>query len=74
MSFHAKGATNAGATGLITTRKQFGTNKNATDADTVKYGNQDINLKHAEAMALVENVAGTYGTITQPVAATRVNS
>jgi hypothetical protein len=75
MSFHMKGAVDlGGATGIITTRKQFGSNANATAGDVVMFGNMSIPIEAAVKHGMLDKNGTTYTTLQPAQAATRVNS
>jgi hypothetical protein len=64
----------AGLTTLAT-RIAFGSAPAATDADIIKVGGQEINVKHAKAMGLLGRVGTTDIEFTMPrPAATRVDA
>jgi hypothetical protein len=59
---------------LLATRKQFGTNANATDGDVVIFGNQSIPMKQARNMGMLSKTGTTDIEIDVAQASTRVNS
>jgi hypothetical protein len=71
MSQELKGTGNVGVTGLITTRKKWGTHPASPNENDV-VGPRDFSLKAAKNMGLIDGTSGTINTMSGPAAYTRV--
>jgi hypothetical protein len=59
---------------LLLTRAAFGKNVSGSDHDIIKLGGQEINVKHAKAMGLLDQIGTTTIEYTPPAAPTRVDA
>lgn len=71
MSNELKGTANVGVTGLITTRKKWGTHPASPNENDV-VGPRDFSLKVAKNMGLIDATTGTINTMAGASTPTRV--
>ena len=67
-------ATTAATTNLLDTRKAFGSSVSGSDQEVIVYGGQEIDVKSAKSMGLMDRIAGADVEITPAATPTRTDA